>query len=74
MQKRLLLCDLPVFHAEFCEKHPTVSVRFSRFAELHPKYCILAGARWTHTICVCMIHQNITFMVHGTHLTGGFNV
>jgi hypothetical protein len=50
-----------------------VSIGFSKFAELHPKHCILAGARGTYTVCVCVIHQNITLMVQGAHLTADLN-
>jgi hypothetical protein len=34
---------------------------------------MLAGARGTHTVYVWVIHQNITFMVQGAHLTADFN-
>jgi hypothetical protein len=54
-------------------KHPTVSVEFSRVAELYPKLCILAGASGTYTACVCVIHQNIIFMVQGVHHTAHFS-
>jgi hypothetical protein len=43
--------------------HPTVSIGFSRVAELYPKLCSLAGAKGTHTACVCVIHQKIILMV-----------
>lgn len=33
------------------------------FAELRPKHYILAGAKGTHTVCVCAIHQNVRLMV-----------
>jgi hypothetical protein len=64
-QKRLLLCNLQELYVAFCEKHPTVSIGFSKLAELCPKHCILAGSR-THTVCVCVIHQNNT---HGARST-----
>jgi hypothetical protein len=58
----------------FHEKHPTVSIEFCKFAELCPKHCILTGERGTHTVCVSVIHHNVTFMVQRAHLKGNFNI
>ena len=46
------------------ESNPKHKVGFNKFSELRPKECILAGASGTHTVCVCMIHQNqkLSFM------------
>lgn len=52
-------------------EHRTVSIGFSTFAELLPEHYIIAGG--THTVCVCVIHQNITLTVQGAHLTAHFN-
>jgi hypothetical protein len=57
----------------FRDKHPSVSIGFSRFPELCPKHCNLAGSRGTHTVSVLVIHQNITLKVQGAHLTANFN-
>lgn len=38
---------------------------FSKFAELRPRNCVLAGASGTHTVCVCAIHQNVKLMLEG---------
>jgi len=35
----------------------------SKFAELHPRHCVLAGASGTHAVCVCTIHQNVNVMM-----------
>lgn len=32
------------------------------FASNRPKHCILAGTSGTHTICVCIYHQNVKLM------------
>jgi len=37
--------------------------RFSKFAELRPKRCILAWASGTHSVCVCAIHQNVKLLM-----------
>ena len=30
-------------------------IGFSKFAELYPQHCVLAGASGTHAVCVCTI-------------------
>jgi hypothetical protein len=65
-QKRLVLCNLQELYVAFCEKHTTISIGFSKLAELCPKHCILAGARGTHTVCVC---DSLEHNTHGTRST-----
>eukprot|EP00731_Ephydatia_muelleri_P006869 Em0003g1117a len=43
-QKRLVLCNLREAYKQFKTQHPDVKVGFSKFAELRPKECVLAGA------------------------------
>ena len=43
----------------FKDKFPTHTIGFSKFAELRPKHCVLAGVSGTHAVCVCTIHQNV---------------
>jgi len=54
VQKRLVLCNLKELYQDFKQKHPTERIGFSKFAELRPKHCIVAGASGTHSVCVCM--------------------
>ena len=56
--KRLVLCNLSELYAAFKEAHPNVKIGFSKFCSLRPKWCVLAGASGTHSVCVCCIHQN----------------
>jgi hypothetical protein len=35
-QKRLVLCNLKELYVAFCEKHPSVSIGFSKLSELLP--------------------------------------
>ena len=35
-----------------------IKVGFWKFSELRPKWCVLAGSTVTHSVCVCIIHQN----------------
>lgn len=66
IQKRLLLSDLRALY-DICSKcYPDCSISFSKFAQLRPNYtnhCILAGVSGTHSVCVCMIHQNCKLMI-----------
>ena len=54
IQKRLVLSNLKEVYQLFSEKYLNISIRFSKFAELHPKECVFAGASGTHCVCVCV--------------------
>ena len=69
VQKRLVLSNLKEVHHEFKEKFPDRKIVFSKFAELRPKHCILAGASGTHSVCVCTIHQNVKLMMFEMRLS-----
>lgn len=62
-QKFLVLCNLKEAFQKFKEDHPTVKIGFSKFADLRPKECVLAGASGTHSVCVCTKHQNVKLMM-----------
>ena len=68
VQKRLILSNLKELYCDFKDKYPTEHIGFTKFAELRPKHCILAGASGTHTVCVCTIHQNVKLMLEGAKL------
>lgn len=61
-QKRLILFNLKEAYTKFKELYPSVKIGFSKFAELKPEECVLAGAKGTHSVCVCTIHQNSKLM------------
>ena len=63
MQKCLLLCNHKELHSAFKEKHVDVKIGFSTFCSLRPKWCVLAGAAGTHSVCVCTYHQNGDLLV-----------
>ena len=65
VQKRLLLGNLKEVYQQFKEKHPMEKIGFSKFSELRPQHCVLAGASGTHAVCVCTIHQNVKLMMIG---------
>lgn len=64
-QKRLVLCNLKELHRSFKDTYPEQAIGFSKFAELRPKECILAGGSGSHTVCVCAKHQNLKLMFVG---------
>jgi len=55
IQKRLVLCNLKELYRLFKESFPHVAIGFSKFAELRPKHCILAGPMES-----CIHHQRIS--------------
>ena len=57
------LCNLQEFYTAFKEKHPNVNIGFSKFCALRPKWCVLAGSKMTHSVCVCSAHQKIVFAI-----------
>ena len=65
-QKYLILCNLKEAYKLFQETYPETKVGFSKFADLRPKECIIAGASGTHNVCVCLIHQNVKLMIYGS--------
>lgn len=59
IQRRLVLCNLQEAYSIFKNTHPDIKIGFSMFASNRPKHCILAGTSGTHTVCVCIYHQNV---------------
>ena len=68
VQKRLILCNLRELYQVFKDQYPTEKIGFTKFAELRPKHCVLAGASGTHSVCVCTIHQNVKLMLLGANI------
>lgn len=64
-QKYLLLCNIKELYVEFQKAYPTVKIGISKFFQLRPKWCITVGTAGTHSVCVCMIHQNVKLMLAG---------
>lgn len=67
-QKRLLLNDIKNLHNEFKREFPEFRIGLTKFAELRPKWCVLAGSAGTHNVCVCTIHQNFKAMIDAISL------
>lgn len=68
LPKRLLLANLKELYVLFKDNNPQSKIGFSKFAELRPKNCILAGPKGTHAVCVCQIHQNVKLMIENAHI------
>lgn len=66
-QKRLLLLNLRELYEEWKKSCP-LKCGFSSFAALRPPHCVLAGGSGTHTVCVCMAHQNFKLMLNAVGL------
>ncbi|XP_033218287.1 uncharacterized protein LOC117173755 [Belonocnema kinseyi] len=45
-------------YARFVALHENVMLGFSKFAQLRPKHCVLAGVSGTQNACVCVYHEN----------------
>ncbi len=50
-QKCLVLSNLKELHVAWNASHPDKKVGFSKFAALRPRWCVLAGASGTHSVC-----------------------
>ena len=68
IQKRLLLLDLRELYDLYSKENSDCPVSFSKFAQQRPKYCILTGASGTHSVCVCVTHQNCKLMIDAINL------
>ncbi|KAJ8683513.1 hypothetical protein QAD02_019305 [Eretmocerus hayati] len=76
-QKRLVLYNLRELLIKFKDKHSTTKVGFSEFAQIRPSQSVLAGSSGTHSVCVCVHHQNVKLMLDGLGISkftsGKFN-
>ena len=67
-QTRLVLCNLKEIYLHFKNTYPDVKIGLSTFCSLRPKWCKLAGSAGTHSVCVCIYHQNIKLMLEGANM------
>jgi len=67
-QKRLLLCNLNELFALFKNEFSDHKIGLSVFCSLRPKWCVTAGAKGVHTVCVCQIHQDTKLMLHSLQI------
>ena len=69
VQKRLILCTLREAYFHFKDKNPGIKIGLSKFIELRPKHVVLPGGSGTHTVCVCVYHQNPKLMLAGSQIS-----
>lgn len=50
ISKRLIFGNLKEAYKHVKDKFPSIKISFSKFAELRPKHCILAGQSGTHSV------------------------
>ena len=50
VQKRLLLANLYEIHCLFKKEHEHVKIGFSKFTQLRPNHCVLAGSSDIHNV------------------------
>lgn len=61
VQRRLVMMNLNEAFEQFKIENPEKQIGFSKFAELRPKECVLAGqTHGIHVVCVCEKHQNVS--------------
>lgn len=74
-QKRLLLAPLDTLHKQYLDscKNDQEKVSFTSFWKLRPKQCVYTNDSSAMNVCVCMIHENMKFMVDGLIKTDCFN-
>ena len=65
IQKRLLLATLRELYQCFKERYPELKIGFSRFYSLKPPECVYVTSSGAHTVCVCVIHQNVKLSILG---------
>lgn len=68
-QKVLLLCNLRELYCFFKARYSDICIGFSSFCALRPKHCIFAGSSGTHSVCVCVIHQNAKLLASNLDIT-----
>ncbi|XP_043462733.1 uncharacterized protein LOC122498838 isoform X1 [Leptopilina heterotoma] len=67
-KKRLILVNLSELYSKFKQENENVKIGFSRFAQLRPRHCVLAGRSGTHTVCVCVYHENVKLMLDAINI------
>ncbi|KAJ8684815.1 hypothetical protein QAD02_020608 [Eretmocerus hayati] len=68
VQKRLLLCNLYELHAQYTQEYPDIKICLTKFTQLCPAQCILAGSSGTHNVCVCVHHENVEIMLEAIEI------
>ena len=57
------LCNLQELYTAFKEKHLNVNIGLRKVCAFRTKWCVLAGWKMTHSVCVCSVYQNCVLLV-----------
>ncbi|KAJ8672060.1 hypothetical protein QAD02_003319 [Eretmocerus hayati] len=68
VQKRLLLCNMNELYSQFIQEYPDKRTGISKFTQLRPKHCVIAGSSGTHVVCVCVHHENVKLMLDSINI------
>ncbi|KZS09833.1 Cc8L18.2-like protein [Daphnia magna] len=71
VQKRLLLVNIDELHRDYKKKLTSDGLRafgLSVFASLRPPNVITVGSSGTHSVCVCVYHQNVKLRLAAIHI------
>lgn len=68
VQKRLLLGNLNEIYSLFHKEYEHVKIGLTKFVQLRPVHCVLAGSSGTHNVCVCVHHENVKLMLEAAAL------
>ena len=57
------LCNLQELYTAFKAKHLNVNIGLRKVCAFRTKWCVLAGWKMTHSVCVCSVYQNCVLLV-----------
>ncbi|EFX71980.1 hypothetical protein DAPPUDRAFT_111192 [Daphnia pulex] len=72
VQKRLLMVNIDELHRDYKKKLTSDRLRafgLSVFESLRPPNVITVGSSGTHSVCVCVYHQNVKLRLAAIHIT-----
>ena len=58
------LCNLQELYTAFREKQPNVNIGISRFYTLRTRWCVLAGWKMTHSVCVSSAYHTVVLLIN----------
>ena len=61
MQKQLLLVILKELYSSFLKEHAGIKLRFSKFCQMQPKWCVLLGASGTQNMKLILDPLNLEY-------------
>ncbi|KAJ8685943.1 hypothetical protein QAD02_021736 [Eretmocerus hayati] len=68
VQERLLLCNMNELYSQFVQEYSDKKIGISKFTQLRPKHCVIAGSSGTHVVYVCVHHENDKLMLDSINI------